>query len=64
MIELHTNNGYRKLINTSFIVEIAEVSNKHKANCLLILSNYEKVFVAETYSEVKQLVEGVRVDDR
>lgn len=63
MIELHTNNGYRKLINTSFIVELAEVSDKHKANSLLILSNYEKVFVAETYEEVKKLIEGVRVND-
>lgn len=55
MFEVHTNNGYRKFLNSLYVVEFAELSDNSRSNCVIIMSNLEKVFVAEKYAEVKLL---------
>jgi uncharacterized protein YlzI (FlbEa/FlbD family) len=56
MIEVSTVNGWRRMLNTRWIVSISELSGETGSNTVISLSNGETVFVKDAYENVIDLI--------
>ena len=60
MIEVVSTNGFRRMINPTYIVTIAELRNNGRSNTVITLPDGDKAFVDDTYDNVKASIKEVK----